>query len=312
MNLKNRLIIIALSIFFTCLLFEGTSLSKVDQYWGWGGIEYPLIPYPKKQFAQLDPIVITVTIPLSYLEKNKYFPLIFDISEDPHLKAIVEVNDNIWAVYNIEKGRPVRIKKKHLKAGVNKFVITDQHGYETATLFSIRLDTKNVILPKEPPSLSISSNPYGADIFLDGEHIGVTPQSIITPKGEYRVEIKKEGYHSLEEQISINEDDKKLQYELKLVTTSPSVLKRKLTEEKAKREQLNQKLAQITQEKELLKGKLESAIDIKKELETALEQKKKAYQEQQDVVAALYEKERQLKSKLFQLEQRLKEQKKIR
>lgn len=304
MNRRNYLGFFVLSVLFICLLFAGTSLSNVDQYWSWKGIEYPLIPYNKKQFSQSDPVVIMVEISSSYLEKNKYLPLIFDISEDPHLKPIVKVNDNIWAVYNIKKERPVRIKKKHLKSGNNKLAITDKQGYGIATLYSIRLDTKSVILPKEPPSLSISSNPYGADIFLDGEHIGVTPQSIITPRGEYRLELKKEGYHSLEEQISVYEDDKKLQFELKLVTisTSSSVLKRQLTEEKTKREQLNRKLAQITEEKANLEEKLETAIDIKMELETALEQKEKAYQEQQDVVAALYEKERQLKSKLFQLE----------
>ena len=56
-------------------------------------------------------------------------------------------------------------------------------------------------------------------------------------------------------------------------------------------------------EKEALKVKLESEADIKRELENSLKERELAYKKQQELVASLYEKERQLKSKLFQLEE---------
>lgn len=59
----------------------------------------------------------------------------------------------------------------------------------------------------------------------------------------------------------------------------------------------------VVVEKEALEEKLESEADVKRSLEASLKQQEKALKRQEDLVASLYEKERQLKSKLFQLEQ---------
>ena len=56
-------------------------------------------------------------------------------------------------------------------------------------------------------------------------------------------------------------------------------------------------------EKDALKVKLESEADVKRQLEESLKERELAYNKQQKFVASLYEKERQLKSKVFQLEQ---------
>jgi len=56
-------------------------------------------------------------------------------------------------------------------------------------------------------------------------------------------------------------------------------------------------------EKDALKIKLESEADVKRQLEESLKERELAYNKQQKFVASLYEKERQLKSKVFQLEQ---------
>jgi hypothetical protein len=55
-------------------------------------------------------------------------------------------------------------------------------------------------------------------------------------------------------------------------------------------------------EKEALEEKLESEADVKRSLEASLKQQEEALKRQEDLVGSLYEKERQLKSKLFQLE----------
>lgn len=56
-------------------------------------------------------------------------------------------------------------------------------------------------------------------------------------------------------------------------------------------------------EKEALKKKLESEADIKRQLEESFEEHELAYNKQQKLIASLYEEERQLKSKVFQLEE---------
>jgi len=56
-------------------------------------------------------------------------------------------------------------------------------------------------------------------------------------------------------------------------------------------------------EKDALKVKLESEADVKRQLEESLKERELAYNKQQKFLASLYEKERQLKSKVFQLKQ---------
>lgn len=52
----------------------------------------------------------------------------------------------------------------------------------------------------------ISSSPQGADIFIEGEKIGITPKSIDLPLGRHNIEIKKDGYNSEEYSLNISEE----------------------------------------------------------------------------------------------------------
>jgi len=65
-------------------------------------------------------------------------------------------------------------------------------------------------------------------------------------------------------------------------------------------------------EKEVLKTELESETDIKRQLKATLQERESALKKQEALVAFLYEKERQLKSKLIKLEQVKKETEKNR
>jgi len=90
---------------------------------------------------------------------------------------------------------------------------------------------------------------------------------------------------------------------LKEKLESAEDVKQELGEEKKRAEILGEKLDKVTKEKEVLKVKLESESDVKRQLEDSLKEKELALKRQEELVASLYEKERQLKSKLFQLEQ---------
>ena len=66
------------------------------------------------------------------------------------------------------------------------------------------------ILP--PPSsfgsISISSNPSGADIYLNGEYQGTTPKTISdVPPGDHKIELKKSGYEDWSDSVSVRADE---------------------------------------------------------------------------------------------------------
>jgi diacylglycerol kinase family enzyme len=66
------------------------------------------------------------------------------------------------------------------------------------------------ILP--PPSsfgsISISSNPSGADIYLNGEYQGTTPKTISdVPLGDHKIELKKSGYEDWSDSVYVKADE---------------------------------------------------------------------------------------------------------
>jgi len=86
-------------------------------------------------------------------------------------------------------------------------------------------------------------------------------------------------------------------------------LKKKLDEERTRSQILSTKLSKVTKAKESLEKRLEIEEDVKQRLTISLKERESKYQKQQDLVASLYEKERQLKSKLFQLEETVRKSK---
>ncbi len=68
----------------------------------------------------------------------------------------------------------------------------------------------NIILQAPIPvygSLNVNSEPFGADILLDGKKIGTTPKIVNNVLvGSYRLTVEKNGYKSLSETVIVNED----------------------------------------------------------------------------------------------------------
>ncbi|MFC1814228.1 PEGA domain-containing protein [Thermodesulfobacteriota bacterium] len=67
-------------------------------------------------------------------------------------------------------------------------------------------------------TLSISSNPSDARVYLDGKYIGNTPYNIEVSKGWHNIKIEKDGYQILEDDIKIY--DEKEEYSCVLKRTS--------------------------------------------------------------------------------------------
>ena len=81
-------------------------------------------------------------------------------------------------------------------------------------------------LSKELYYLSIATIPYGATVFLDQQYLGTAPISKKVKKGRYEVEIKKEGYQSLQENLYVYNYGQDLSFELEKIktdTTPPAI-----------------------------------------------------------------------------------------
>jgi hypothetical protein len=111
--------------------------------------------------------------------------------------------------------------------------------------------------------------------------------------------------------LSLADEDETVREAAEAALKKLGVPKKKIEERKKKAEQLSIEDVYQTKttyqkaiaEKEKLKAKLESEADLKKKLELSLQKREIALKKQEGLVESLYEKERQLKSKLFQLEQ---------
>jgi hypothetical protein len=80
------------------------------------------------------------------------------------------------------------------------------------------LKTKLDALASGPASISIKSNPDGADVMLDGEPFGLTPIDKSIIPGEHTIRISKDGYISVQEQRTFVEGAREtLSYELEKV-----------------------------------------------------------------------------------------------
>ena len=88
--------------------------------------------------------------------------------------------------------------------------------------------------------------------------------------------------------------------------------RKQLEEERKRTELLSRKLNEITEEKETLKKKLDNEVDVKNALETALKDRESTSKTHENLKTALYEKERQLKSTSFQLDDTVRKSKETR
>ena len=89
-------------------------------------------------------------------------------------------------------------------------------------------------------------------------------------------------------------------------------VKKQLDEERKRTELLSKRLNEITEEKEKLKKKLDNEVDLKNALETSLKERESTSKIHENLKSALYEKERQLKSTSFQLDDTVRKSKETR
>ncbi|MCB9702292.1 MAG: PEGA domain-containing protein [Myxococcales bacterium] len=81
-------------------------------------------------------------------------------------------------------------------------------------------ELKPLAPPTPPPKLTITSEPSGAMVFVDGAIVGTTPFDQELDAGEHRVEIKKEGYVDQATTVTIDPESPPAPLSIALVASS--------------------------------------------------------------------------------------------
>jgi hypothetical protein len=108
------------------------------------------------------------------------------------------------------------------------YAVESNFEFEKSLLDELELQSKNAArtdldgaisqLPTEAPKtvvsapgpkLTITSDPVGAEIFIDGEFIGNTPTTVTTKDGGVTVSVKKAGFQSWERKLKLNLGDQR-------------------------------------------------------------------------------------------------------
>lgn len=96
--------------------------------------------------------------------------------------------------------------------------LMDQLEAQSKQAASADMDKAISQLPTEPsklvenaakPQLTITSEPTGAEIEIDGEFIGNTPTAVTTKQGKVVVKVKKTGFQPWERTLTLNPGDKR-------------------------------------------------------------------------------------------------------
>ena len=152
---------------------------------------------------------IEVHIPDDIIKSNSEIVLIvtaYDV--DPQEIATLHVNDSLWKGWYHLKGRDeetqeckINIKTKHLRPGINIL------NFGTEGRWAYRISKLRFEIPNMPLStISITSIPSGADVYLNASYRGTTPTNIKLSRGLYNIRLEKDGYGTLRTSLSVYED----------------------------------------------------------------------------------------------------------
>jgi formylglycine-generating enzyme required for sulfatase activity len=96
---------------------------------------------------------------------------------------------------------------KNIPAGLSQARIeVDRYlDYETELQIQGRgiLETLNIALIPGWTTLSLTSSPVGADLYVEGKHVGKTPQSYQVLQGVRQIQLRKEGYKTWNKEIAV-------------------------------------------------------------------------------------------------------------
>ncbi len=87
---------------------------------------------------------------------------------------------------------------------------------ETATVEILENQTAEChVALNDIATMTISSRPQNAQLYINGEHVGETPYTADMPSGDYKIAIKKKKYHDFERHVHLDSSDPNVSFSLK-------------------------------------------------------------------------------------------------
>lgn len=206
-----------------------SSLLWADQY-SWVDYREPFAENTK--VCDDKSIVVNVKLPDTFLKNHENITLGVEVTSRSYLvkhkdkgnsfesyRPNIRVNKAFfWGSYSLpvkyypaNQTHEIKIKSKYLQAGNNTLKISHVWRDKGSCKGKCCGFILNKLYFKDAPpliyTLSVSSTPSGAKIYLDGEYSGTTPKNIEVGKGWHDFKLEKDGYYILVRSINTREDD---------------------------------------------------------------------------------------------------------
>jgi hypothetical protein len=117
----------------------------------------------------------------------------------------VSVNGKHHGNYFLLKSDHFEIKLEPAPVGGNPVETNNKEG-SMRPFHSAATPVNEASAPQDSGSVLISSDPPGAEIYIDGKFAGQTPSTIRLPSGSHRIEVKSQGKQEWERSLEVWKD----------------------------------------------------------------------------------------------------------
>jgi hypothetical protein len=215
------------SVFFHAAIFANQVMAG-DYFWS----DYRKPFTGNMEICHNKDRTLAVDIPSEFLKNNDKVSLFVEIESNSYpssnkktdrsfegFTAYLKVNNSVFGSYrlNSHKKKPVKqskfitIKRKYLKSGGNVFKFSFQYDKGWKCLGKCCSYKVSKLYFRDAPAilhtLSISSSPSNANVYVDKHLKGVTPINVDVEEGQHGVEIRKNGYQVLGKTVWIYYDE---------------------------------------------------------------------------------------------------------
>ena len=122
-------------------------------------------------------------------------PIKFKAHPDDALQIVASNGPTVYDWFGSRGANEVKLSELYIHVGGNSAKLTNGIYHSDYTDDSIFFDETHTLPYPPSGSISVSSTPSGADIYLDGEYKGTTPKTISGIQiGSHTIRLEKSGY----------------------------------------------------------------------------------------------------------------------
>lgn len=135
-------------------------------------------------------------------EKKEGFHFSSDYGSQVVAHSIMEGEIWVWVSPGLKT-----LKIAHPDWGKYELHIT-KYVPQIESLYTYKIVVEGLVVESETGALTISSVPSGAELILNGQHVGMTPYTATLPFGKYEFVLKKESHHDYSGEVVLDGDVK--------------------------------------------------------------------------------------------------------